>query len=129
MLRKQFMQGKIHTHDIKHVIGHNGSIYIKHSLVTIILLFVLYVIYVIVSDQVVYEYLPWIFGALGVIVLVKYIIDFLNLYLDGLALSPGGMTLFLWEGLLEYRTEYFDRSKIVTINHHQAGIWDKIFGR
>lgn len=67
------------------------------------------------------------FGWLWIIVLGKYIIDFLNLYLDGLALSPEGITLFMREWLLEYKTECFDRDKIVTINHHQKWIWDKLF--
>jgi len=59
----------------------------------------------------------------------KYVVDFLNLYLDGLALSQSGITLVLWEGLLQYKTEYFDRERISTINHQQNWLWDKIFMR
>lgn len=123
------MQKKIYTRDIKHVIGHNGSIYIKNAVVTILLLGVLYFVFEILQKQMQIVYLDRIFAGLGVFLLLKYVIDFLNLYLDGLALTPEGITMFMWEGLMEYKTEYFDRDKIVTINHQQNGIRDKLFGK
>jgi len=129
MLRKHFMQRKINTRDIKHVIGHNGSIYIKSSLLMISLLWCLYIVFVVAGQYVDFEQLDWVFAGMGLILLIKYIIDFLNMYLDGLALSSEWITLFLREWLLEYKTEYFDRDKIVTINHQQNGIRDKIFNR
>ncbi|NOZ44445.1 MAG: hypothetical protein GXP45_04885 [bacterium] len=87
MLRRQFMQKRIHAHNIKYVIGHNGSIYIKSTVSTLLVLFLLYVIFVITRQYTTYPYLSWIFGAFGMILLIKYAIDFLNLYLDGIALS------------------------------------------
>ena len=123
------MQKQIHANDIKYIIGHNGSIYIRTSLVTIFVIALLYVIFVISSQYVHYVYLDWIFAGMWILLLIKYAIDFLNLYLDGLALSPEGLTLFMREWLLEYKTEYFDWDKIVTINHYQKWLWDKIFRR
>jgi len=44
-------------------------------------------------------------------------------------MTDSGVVLYLWEWLLEYRTETFDRDRIETISHNQEGIWDKIFLR
>lgn len=129
MLRKHFMQKKIHAHNIEYVIWHNWSVYMKNSVVTILLLFILYVVFVILSQYTDYIYLDWIFAGIWIILLFKYSIDFLNLYLDGVALSSEGITLFMREWLLEYKTEYFDWAKIVTINHYQKWLWDKLFRR
>ena len=56
-------------------------------------------------------------------------VDFLNLYLDCLILSKDTVTLFLWEGGLEYKTEIFSWNKINTISSSQNGVWDKIWGK
>lgn len=37
------------------------------------------------------------------------------------------ITIYLWEGLLEYKTDHFDRNTIETISFNQKWIWDKIF--
>ena len=56
-------------------------------------------------------------------------VDFLNLYLDCLIFSKDTVTLFLWEGRLEYKTEIFSWNKINTISSSQNGVWDKIWGK
>ena len=56
-------------------------------------------------------------------------VAFLNLYLDCLILSKDTVTLFLWEGRLEYKTEIFSWNKINTISSSQNGVWDKIWGK
>lgn len=129
MLRNHFIKKNISTNDIEYVIGHNGSIYLKITLKTILLLFLIFGVFLLLQKYVDFNSLQRLFGGIWVVILGKYIIDFLNLYLDGLAFSRDGITLFMWEGLLQYKTEYFDREKIVTINHEQNGIWDKIFHR
>lgn len=60
---------------------------------------------------------------------VKYIIDFLNIYLDWLILSEDGITMFMREWLFDYKTDFFERSKIETVSHAQNSFWDKLFGK
>lgn len=55
--------------------------------------------------------------------------DFLNLYLDCLILSKDHAILFLREGWLEYKTEFFSRNKINTISSSQNGLRNKIRGK
>ena len=66
---------------------------------------------------------------IGLALFAKWTIDFLNSYLDCLILSKDSLTLFLWEGLLEYKTEVFSRNKITTISRSQNGISDKLFAK
>jgi len=129
MLRKHFITKNIHTDDVKYVIGHNWSIYIKKTFVVLFFLLILFLGFIIASKYTESQYLSIIFWFFWLVLLTKYTVDFLNLYLDGLALSPGWITLFLREGLLEYKTEYFDRDKIVTIHHNQKTLRDKIFAK
>lgn len=59
----------------------------------------------------------------------KWAIDFLNSYLDCLILTQDSVILFLWEGMLEYRTEVFSWNKITTISWNQIGLRDKLFAK
>ncbi len=56
-------------------------------------------------------------------------IDFLNIYLDGLVLSHRWMTLFMREWLFEYKTDFFEWTRIQTVSHTQNSFWDKVFVR
>lgn len=127
MLRKYFIEKNINSTDLHHVVWHNASIYFKTVLRTIWLLAILYIIYAIVSWYFEYKYLPRIFWVIWIVWFIKFVIDFMNLYLDWLALSSSWLTLFMWEWFLEYKTEYFDRDKIIKISHNQNWFRDKVF--
>ncbi|MDR2189692.1 MAG: hypothetical protein LBP53_00365 [Candidatus Peribacteria bacterium] len=66
---------------------------------------------------------------LGLTIFVGWVISFLNLYLDCLLLSKSTLTIFLWDGLLEYRTEVLDWSKINVVSYRQNSLWDRVFGK
>lgn len=69
------------------------------------------------------------FALLGVVFFVKYILDFFNDYLDSLLLSKEGITLFTWDGILRYKTDFFSRNTIETVSYVHNSIWDKIFSK
>lgn len=73
------------------------------------------------------EYWKWIFAILGMIVLFKWIIDFFDMYLDCIVLTQESLTLFLREGILEYKTEIFFRNKVSSLSWKQKGLLDKLF--
>jgi hypothetical protein len=95
-----------------------------------LLLFVIYVGYAIWHQYAPYLlYSKWIAGVAGLFLFARWVISFLNLYLDCLLLSKDTLTVFLWDGLLEYRTEVLDWSKINSISHRQNSLWDRLFGK
>jgi len=83
----------------------------------------------VLNRYITWPYLDWIFGILGIGFFIRYIIDFLNLYLDGLIMTDQGITLFMWEGLFDHKTDFFERSKIEAISYNQNSFRDKIFAR
>jgi hypothetical protein len=74
-------------------------------------------------------YIKRIAGVLGLLLFMRWVVSFLNLYLDCLLLSKGTLTVFLWDGILEYRTEVLDWSKINAISYNQHSLWDRICGK
>ena len=127
MLRNVLIKKYIDTKDTQRIIGHSSVVYIKKAIITIVLLFLLYVIFALLNQSSPAEYWKWIFWWAGLALFVKWVIDFLNLYLDCLILSKDNITFFLWEWLLEYKTEIFSRNKINTISRNQNWFWDKLF--
>lgn len=123
------MKRYIQVEEIFHVIWHNSSVFITFTMRTLIFLLVLYVLFIVLDKYIVWQYLPWFFGALGIWFFIKYIIDFLNVYLDWLILSEGGITMFMREWLFEYKTDFFEWDKIETVSHNQNSFWDKLFGK
>lgn len=119
MLRKEIIKKFINTEDIQHIIWHHGSVFIKDTFTTALYLFVLYIIYFVLSSYIKWAFLPWIFGLIGIGFFIKFILIFLNTYLDGLVLSSQGITLFMREGLTKYKTDFFDWEKIQTVSHNQ----------
>jgi uncharacterized membrane protein YdbT with pleckstrin-like domain len=71
-------------------------------------------------------YIKRVAGVLGLLLFVRWMIGFLNLYLDCLLLSKETLTIFLRDGLLEYRTELIDWSRIDAISYNQNTLWDRI---
>jgi hypothetical protein len=129
MLRKQLIGKYINTDDIMHVVWHDSSMFYVQAIKTILLLFLLFISYAIVDQYVTYPYLEWIFGVLGIIVFVKYILDFLNIYLDTIVMSHNGITFLTWDSLFDYKTDFFWWEAIETVSHQQDSFWDKFWGR
>ncbi|MFZ2151435.1 MAG: PH domain-containing protein [Candidatus Absconditicoccaceae bacterium] len=129
MLRKEIIKQYVDVDNIHHVIGHNGSILIREVLKTLLFLFVLYLIYLGISQYSDWTYWSWLFAGIGIYFFIKFVINFLNLYLDALILSDRGITLFMREGIWDYKTDIFERDKIETISFNQNSLIDKIFGK
>lgn len=129
MLRKTLIQKYINTDDIVHIIWHDSSMFFAQMLKTLLLLFVLYVLYAVVDQYVTYPHLERIFGVLWIILLVKYVLDFMNIYLDTVVISANGITFLTWDGILDYKTDFFGRESIETVSHNQDSLRDKFWGR
>ncbi|PZM86889.1 MAG: hypothetical protein DLD55_04235 [candidate division SR1 bacterium] len=129
MLRNALIKKYVNTKDIQRIIGHSSVVYIKKAIIMIVLLFLVYVVFALLNKTSPADYWKWIFGVIGLGLFVKWMIDFLNDYLDCLILSQDSLTFFLWEGLLEYKIEVFSWNKITTVSWSQNGIWDKLFAK
>ena len=129
MIRKAIIRKNTNTSEIHHVIGHHGSVFFRLVFKYLLILAVVFLVFLLLNTYIVREYMTMAFAGLWLILFIKFTIDFFNIYLDALVMTDSGVMLYLWEWLLEYKTEMFDRDRIETISHNQAGLWDKVFVR
>jgi hypothetical protein len=129
MLRKEIIKRYVEVENIHHVIWHNGSILMREVLKTLLFLFVAYLIYLWIIQYSNREYRNRIFAFIGLYFFIKFVVNFLNLYLDALIFSDKWITMFMREGIREYKTDVFERDRIETISFNQNSVRDKIFGK
>ncbi|MDR0369961.1 MAG: hypothetical protein LBH96_05710 [Candidatus Peribacteria bacterium] len=129
MLRKYLIQKYVDVKNVEELLGHSSFTYLRGILLYSVLLFLIYVGYAIWHQHVPEPYVKWVIGVLGLLIFARWIVSLLNLYLDCLLLSKDTLTVFLWDGILEYRTEVLDWSKINVISYHQNSAWDRILSK
>lgn len=132
MLREYLLKKYVDLKDVKDIIGHSPFTYLRGAIIYSVLLFIIYVIYAVTQQYPQYQNLPyvkWIAGIIWLFIFFKRVVWFLNLYLDCLLISKDSLTVFLWDWILEYKTEIIDRWKISVISHNQNSLRDKIFGK
>lgn len=129
MLRHYLLGRYVDLKDVEDILGHSPFIYLRGVLVYSVLLFLVYVAYAISQQYPEYQNVPYvrrIAGILGLFIFFKWLLWFLNLYLDCILISKDALTVFLRDGILEYKTEVIDRSKILVISHRQNSLRDKL---
>ena len=132
MLRRYLLWRYVDLKDVEEILGHSPFIYLRGVLVYSVLLFVVYVAYAISQQYPQYQnvpYVKWIAGIAWLLIFCKWILWFLNLYLDCILISKDSLTVFLRDWILEYKTEIIDWSKVSVISHNQNSLWDKLFGK
>lgn len=134
MLRTILIKKYVNTSDIQWIIGHSPVVHLKEAIIMLSLLFLFYVAYAVIKNllpdlytSILVHYWDRGMGIIGIFLFIKWVLDFLNLYLDCLILSKDHAILFLREGRLEYKTEFFSWNKINTISSSQNGIRNKIW--
>ena len=132
MLRHYLLGRYVDLKDVEDILGHSPFIYLRGVLVYSVLLFLVYVIYAISQQYPEYQNVPyvrWIAWVLWLFLFFRWLLWFLNLYLDCILISKDSLTVFLRDGILEYKTEVIDRSKISVISHRQDSLLDKLCGK
>lgn len=125
LVLKKYVSGPIDS-----IINHSASVYIRP---TFLMSFVLTITYAAwygayqLWDG--HPYVSAIAAIIGAYICIKYLIDFLNIYLDAIAITPRGLAVFRWEGVLEYKTEFFERNTIELMSYEQNSIRDRIFAK
>ena len=132
MLRKYLLGRYVELKDVEDILGHSPFIYLRGVLVYSVLIFVVYIIYAISQQYPQYQGVPYvkrIAWIVWLLIFFKRLLWFLNLYLDCILISKDSLTVFLWDWILEYKTEIIDWSKILVISHRQNSLRDKLCGK
>ena len=121
MLRKYLLSRYVDLKDVEEILGHSPFIYLRGVLVYSVLLFVVYVAYAISQQYPQYQDMPYvkrIAGILWLLIFCKWILWFLNLYLDCILISKDSLTVFLRDWILEYKTES-NKTEIIEKNKNK----------
>ena len=132
MLRHYLLGRYVDLKDTEDILAHSPFIYLRGVLVYSVLLFVVYVAYAISQQYPAYQnvpYVKWIAWIIWLFIFFRWLLGFLNLYLDCILISKDALTVFLRDGILEYKTEIIDRSKILVVSHRQDTLRDKLCGK
>ena len=132
MFRHYLLWRYVDLKDTEDILAHSPFIYLRGVLVYSVLLFLVYVAYAISQQYPEYQNVPYvkrIAWILWLFIFFKWLLGFLNLYLDCILISKDALTVFLRDGILEYKTEIIDRSKILVVSHRQDSLWDKLCGK
>lgn len=127
MLRNAILKRYIDINNIQYSVGHEFSIFLPLLIRNLLLLTVFIIIFVALKKYIFPEYLYLVFLGIGVVLFIKFLIDFFNLYLDTLTAGKYNITLFLWDGVFNNSIEIFDRDRIESISYTQNSLWDRIF--
>lgn len=66
---------------------------------------------------------------IGVCLVVYLFVRFLSIYMDTFIILNNGMALFTRDGVMNYKTEFFDRIKVDTVQSQQNGLLDAALQR
>ena len=130
MLRKYLIQKYVDLQEVEDILGHSSVVYFRWVIAYVFLLFLVYVWYSAWhqgSPELLY--IKWIAWVVGLILFFLRLFSFLNLYLDCLLFTPNSIIVFLWDWILEYRTEIFDWGRISVISFNQNSLRDKLFNK
>lgn len=127
MIRGAVLKKYINTDSIKYMISHDFSIFLPSLAKNFVMLLALTLLFVALKNYITPNTLYLIFLGAWVVLFIKFLVDFFDLYLDTIAVSEHEITLFLWEGFFDNSIEIFDRDRIETISYKQEWFWDRIF--
>lgn len=124
--KKTILQKYINQQPINHIFDHDHFYYLWDMIKTVFFLGVLYILFFIGKPFIQSVRFDIGVAGIGTIIYIQYIIWFLNSYLDSLIITPNGIIMFRRDGLLEYKNEYFEWSKIEVVSHEQKNFIDTL---
>lgn len=132
MLREAIIQKSIGD-EIIMTVWHDFTVYVSDVVRSLVKISILFGIFLLL------EYIrPWdswfvyvrrAIACIWLYFLLKYCIDFFNLYLDCIVLTPSSLQVFFRHWLFKYNVNVFERKQIGMISFEQDTLWDKIFHR
>lgn len=127
--KKQILKRYLWDDDIFYIISHHWWVYVKLILVYLFFLILWFILYYVVCKWWCFKWFRYFFWLYGVLLYIKFIIDFLDLYLDSVVLTKQGVNIFYWDGLLKYSNELIERSSVEWVYDEQEGLLDVLLNK
>jgi len=127
--KRQILKKYLGEDVIFHIISHHWWVYIRIILFYVVFLMLWFGLYYLVCDitcNLVIRYLFWLYW---LILYLKFVVDFLDLYLDSIILTKQGINVFLWDGILKYSNEAMERTSIEAVYDEQEWLLDMLLNK
>ncbi len=129
-LKKGILSKYLEGQDTLHIIGHGYLKYARLILVYWLILFGAFFLYsFILSIIKPFSILNWVFGIGLFISYIKFMISFLDYYLDSLVLTREGVILFYWGGFFKLNSEAMPWGSVRSVSDNQSGLLDIIWNQ
>ncbi len=124
MFKKKILSKYLGGENIIYIISHHWWIYIKLIVFYLFLLLIGFELWFVVSKYINSSAVRYIFGIYWIVLYLKFIISFFDLYLDSIVLTNQGLNIFLWDWLFKYSNEVVEWSSIEAVYDEQNGLLD-----
>ncbi len=129
-LKKGILSKYLEGQETMHIIGHWPWKYAKLIVVYWLVLLWTYLLYrSITSVFKPFDILRWIFGVGLIVSYVKFVISFLDYYLDSLVITREGIILFYWDNIFKLNSEALPWWSVQTVSDKQSGLIDIIWNQ
>ena len=126
MFRKKILAKYLGEENIVYIIAHHWWVYVKLILFYTFFLLIWFVWYRYLSYVFDWRWLSYIFWIYWIVVYIKFVIDFMDIYLDSIVLTPQGVNIFLWEWIFKYSNEAIERNAIESVYDEQNWLLDML---
>ncbi|MEF2175267.1 MAG: hypothetical protein V3575_02245 [Candidatus Absconditabacteria bacterium] len=128
--KSNILKNYVDSDNIHVVIGHDSWKYFGLLLKNSFYVFALFALYVLLTRFLNPNLLmSLLFSLFGLFVYGKFIIDFMDIYLDAIILTDTGVVLFKWDGLFANKSELLHRESLVAVQDTQMGILDIVLNK
>lgn len=131
-VKKNVLKNYIGDEKMIYVISHHFRKYKNTILFYTILLLSLFLLYEWLTTFIHtnhHKYVNLIFMILWIIFYLKFVIDYLDIFLDSLVLTDRWITIFRWDWFFQRKSEYIWRNYIQTVYDEQKWIFDVILNK
>ena len=112
------------------IVWHHGSIHLRNFFLSLVFSALLWVFY-----SLLHHFFPlsqavvWVSALGALIIYLRFLFTFFDLYLDAVVIDDSGVSLFLWNKVFNYSVQYCHRDHIEDIRQSQETFADKFFQR
>lgn len=123
--KKNILKKYTHEDEILYIVWHDPWEYIKLMLKYLIIILITFTLYSFTTGFIIKWFVVnWIFWIVWLIIYYKFIIDFMDTYLDAIIVTPTWITIFRWDWLVNYSSENLNWHSIQSIYDDQNWLMD-----
>ena len=128
-IKKNLLKRLVDTdEEIVYIVNHHPIVYFPLMIISVlgvIILFFLYKFLYVFSEQIA----SYLCGFLGLVLYTYFLLNFFDIYLDAVALTPSTIIIYKWYWLFKTTTDVLDFKAVESVYADQAWLTDIVFNK